>query len=97
MNKEQLERIESNGNVIVVAGRGSGKTSTFTQRLKRKLINVNHNEVLGLTFTEKASEEFKNRLQRDLFYFGTFHSVFYPFRYNYLFVEYTINSSWNNS
>lgn len=91
MNKEQIERINSENNVIVIAGRGSGKTHTFTQRLKNKLIKVNDNEVLGLTFTEKAREEFKHRLEKDLYYFGTFHSVFYklikdtknPLKYNF--------------
>lgn len=77
MNEEQIERVKSEKNTIVIRGRGSGKTFTFTERLQNKLNVINENEILGLTFTEKASEEFKLRLQKDLYYFGTFHSVFY--------------------
>lgn len=77
-NLKQLEAINTKKqNVITIAGAGSGKTSVFVERIKTILKNTKQDRILALTFTEKASEEFKERLDEDLKYFGTFHSVFY--------------------
>lgn len=83
MNKEQIEAINCQRSNIIIRGRGGGKTLTFTKRLEKNLNNgVKEDEILGLTFTEKASEEFQKRINRDLNYFGTFHSVFYKLLQN---------------
>lgn len=77
-NKKQIEAINTKKqNVITIAGAGSGKTSVFVERINTILKTTNPNNILALTFTEKASEEFRERLGKDLQYFGTFHSVFY--------------------
>ena len=69
MNKwtpEQEEAINKDGtNIIVSAGAGSGKTMVLTARVIRKLKEgVNINELLILTFTNKAANEMKNRIRK---------------------------------
>lgn len=74
----QFKAIKSIGNVAVLASAGSGKTTVFTERLKKELNDgTNANSILALTFTDKASKEFKKRIGTDLVYMGTFHSVFF--------------------
>lgn len=86
-NEKQLEAIQYNkkNNLIVSAGPGSGKTSVFVERIKyiTKKLNVKSRNILGLTFTEKASNEFKERSDLELEYLGTFHSVFFKLLQEY--------------
>lgn len=86
-NEKQLEAIQYNkkNNLIVSAGPGSGKTSVFVERIKyiTKKLNVKSRNILGLTFTEKASNEFKERSDLKLEYLGTFHSVFFKLLQEY--------------
>ncbi len=64
--KEQLEAInKDNTNIIVSAGAGSGKTAVLTQRVIRKLYEHTHiNELLILTFTNKAASEMKDKIRK---------------------------------
>lgn len=54
--------------VLVVAGAGSGKTATMTDRVVYLVANdlVEPSEVLGLTFTRKAAGELAERVERRL-------------------------------
>ncbi|ACQ81146.1 UvrD/REP helicase [Beutenbergia cavernae DSM 12333] len=54
--------------MLVVAGAGSGKTATMTDRVTYLVANslVRPSEVLGLTFTRKAASELAERVERHL-------------------------------
>lgn len=66
----QSEIIESKhwGPAIVVAGAGSGKTETMSQRVLWLVVNgvVRPDEILGLTFTRKAAGELSTRIRKRL-------------------------------
>ena len=66
------------GALLVKASAGSGKTLVLTARIAR-LIAQTKRQILAITFTNKACEEIKNRLQNvedldDKVFVGTFHS-----------------------
>ena len=66
------------GPLLILAGPGSGKTRVITHRIARMLADgVPGNQILALTFTNKAAEEMKLRVERlapgsDV-WIGTFH------------------------
>jgi|LSQX01.2.fsa_nt_gb DNA helicase-2/ATP-dependent DNA helicase PcrA len=68
------------GPLLVVAGPGSGKTRVLTERVRRLLTQKReHFRVLALTFTNKAANEMKERLQaipdvEQRTFIGTLHS-----------------------
>lgn len=81
--KQQLKAIKAeNGPVLIVAGAGTGKTYTLTQRIiyliKEK--NIDPTSILALTFTEKAAYEMSERVDKALpistpeIIISTFHS-----------------------
>ena len=65
LNKEQKEAVRSTeGPNIIVAGAGSGKTKVLTTRLIH-IINQKKafpNQILCVTFTNKAAKEMQNRV-----------------------------------
>jgi DNA helicase-2/ATP-dependent DNA helicase PcrA len=67
---EQRAIIESKyyGATVIIAGAGSGKTETMTQRVLWLIVNgvVTPQEILGLTFTRKAAGEFGRRVRERL-------------------------------
>ncbi|WP_341742138.1 ATP-dependent DNA helicase [Trueperella pyogenes] len=66
---EQEAVIRSEDHAIaVIAGAGSGKTATMSQRIAWHVVNgnVRPEEVLGLTFTNKATGELAERVERQL-------------------------------
>jgi DNA helicase-2/ATP-dependent DNA helicase PcrA len=84
LNKTQKEAVEAiNGPVLIFAGAGSGKTRVLTHKLYY-LVNeglFKPEEILAVTFTNKAAKEMKERVlkllkTRDLdLSMGTFHSI----------------------
>ncbi|WP_457561396.1 ATP-dependent helicase [Caminibacter sp.] len=84
LNKEQFEAATAPlGHNLVIASAGTGKTSTIVGRIAYLLQNgIKPQEILLLTFTNKAAGEMKERVAKVLpqaknIEAGTFHSVSY--------------------
>ena len=85
LNKNQKEAIiNTEGPCLVVAGAGSGKTKVLTSRVAHiiKEKKAWPNQILCVTFTNKAAREMQNRIAgylnekiSSLPWLGTFHSV----------------------
>ena len=75
MNEKQIEAIKKlNGRVRIIAGAGSGKTTVLTYRYMELLNNnVNPDNILCVTFTNKAAKEMKDRICPKIFYTGKLH------------------------
>ena len=85
LNKEQREAVLSTeGPNLIVAGAGSGKTRVLTTRLIHIISKKRAfpNQILCVTFTNKAAKEMQNRVMSHLKgtsnaipWLGTFHSI----------------------
>ncbi|MGZ8779331.1 MAG: ATP-dependent helicase, partial [Thermoanaerobaculia bacterium] len=83
LNREQLEVVMAGeGPMLVIAGAGSGKTRTLTYRVSRLIEDgVDPNDILIVTFTNKASREMLSRIEELVttdtrrIWGGTFHSI----------------------
>ncbi|MDH3708605.1 MAG: UvrD-helicase domain-containing protein, partial [Cyclobacteriaceae bacterium] len=85
LNEAQREGvIHTEGPCMIIAGAGSGKTRVLTYRIAHlmKHHQVDPFHILALTFTNKAAQEMRRRIEvvvgseaRNL-WMGTFHSVF---------------------
>ena len=85
LNKKQLEAVSYlNGPLLIVAGAGSGKTKVLTSRISHiiKEKKAFPNQILAVTFTNKAAREMHNRVSNTLKkeaagmpWLGTFHSI----------------------
>jgi len=83
LNQKQKEAVETlTGPVLILAGAGTGKTRVLTTRLSHILNKklAKPWEILAVTFTNKAANEMKERVQKLLkidverLWIGTFHS-----------------------
>ena len=65
LNPAQLEAItHTNGPLLIIAGAGTGKTTVVTERVKWLIAEglAKPEEILALTFTEKAAKEMEERI-----------------------------------
>lgn len=83
LTKNQRLAVEhGEGPLLIIAGAGTGKTTVITERIKFLMTKkeVKSDEILALTFTEKASNEMEERVDKILPYgftqmwISTFHS-----------------------
>ena len=85
LNKAQKEAvIHLEGPLLIVAGAGSGKTKVLTSRIANIIREKKAfpNQILAVTFTNKAAKEMHNRVSNilgssavGLSWLGTFHSI----------------------
>ena len=85
LNKAQKEAVlYLEGPLLIVAGAGSGKTKVLTSRIAHiiKEKKAFPNQILSVTFTNKAAKEMQNRVSKmlgsaatGLSWLGTFHSI----------------------
>ncbi len=67
LNKEQIEACQYlDGHLRIVAGAGSGKTRVLTYRIAYLIenIGINPRSILAITFTNKAANEMRHRVEQ---------------------------------
>jgi DNA helicase II / ATP-dependent DNA helicase PcrA len=92
LNERQQESVNLiEGPLLIIAGAGSGKTATLTARVENMIKNcgISPQNILCVTFTNKAAKEMKERIAKNLWiqvenirafkdyrlpFIGTFHS-----------------------
>ena len=93
LNEEQLECVTASlGNMLILAGAGTGKTRVLVSRIAYLLEveMIQSRQIMALTFTNKAAGELKERVHKAIvnsdiknLWVGTFHSICLKILRNY--------------
>ena len=85
LNEAQKDAVTHlDGPLLIVAGAGSGKTKVLTSRIAHIIVKKKAfpNQILAVTFTNKAAREMQTRVSKilskeaiGLSWLGTFHSI----------------------
>lgn len=84
LNPEQYKAVTTKGNMLVLAGAGSGKTKVLSTRIASLMQNdrVDQAAILAVTFTNKAAKEMRGRISKmcnndplKALWVGTFHGI----------------------
>lgn len=79
LNQQQLQAVtHGEGPLLIIAGAGTGKTTVITKRIEHLILEekISPNNILALTFTEKAAQEMETRIDEIL-----------PFGYTTMWIE----------
>jgi len=74
LDKFQMQVVTNNEDILVIAGPGSGKTTTIITKVNYLLQKTNAKKILLLSFTNKSVEDIQRRL-KDNVYVTTFHKL----------------------
>ena len=81
LNQKQIDAINEENNLLLVAWPGSGKTRTLTYKIARELskIKTHQQYVIAITYTNAAADEIKDRIELlgvdiSQLWIGTIHS-----------------------
>ncbi|MEI9913240.1 MAG: ATP-dependent helicase [Bacteroidota bacterium] len=81
LNPEQVDAVQAEGNVLITACPGSGKTRVITHKIAFELEKVRNTKKLlvALTYTNRAADEIKRRVEKfnietESLWTGTIHS-----------------------
>lgn len=69
LNSEQLRAVSIiDGPLLILAGAGSGKTHTLTERVYSMIhdVGISPSSILCVTFTNKAAKEMRERIAKKL-------------------------------
>ena len=67
LDEEQKQVVVEDGDMLVIAGAGSGKTTTMVAKVKYliEVKKVNPKDILMISYTNKATEELIDRIKKD--------------------------------
>lgn len=79
---EQQQIIDTEGNIVVIARPGSGKTFVLANKIRKILLSLSdYQGVIAISYTRKASKELEDRslkggVDKKSSFFGTIHSFY---------------------
>ena len=75
LDEYQMKVVNETGHCLVIAGPGSGKSTTICEKVKTLIANgTNESEILLISFTNKSVDDLKKKLGNDIF-ITTFHRL----------------------
>ena len=68
MNEKQKKAVETNGNVLLIAGAGSGKTFTIINKINYVIENkiYKEDEILAISFTNESVNDIKRKIKYNI-------------------------------